>query len=298
MHNYIILGTQLKNYIFWKRLVDIIFSLIILILTFPLMLLFGIVLYFELGAFPVFVQERGIVLEKNRFKIFKLRTIKKIDNAYLRHTNINDILLKQDLQHLLTPFARWLRKTGLDELPQLFNVLSGKMSLVGPRPLMISDLEILKRENIILYQLREKYNSKPGLTGMWQIYGDRKRGLSNLVSLEYFYEVNRSPYLDLRLLLETIPLLLFAKNSDSILYQQNSLNKKITFSLFNNIEHGNKQLLVDHFDNLIQSLRHQNRKVTSGDWRQVINHLLEHDLYHSIHNSYSNTVVDLVERKN
>ena len=269
---------KIKTYCIWKRLIDISVSLLFLLIALPAIMIFALILVVELRCSPLFVQDRGLTLNKRRFKVFKLRTFRKIDESELEHSSPEDILLKPNLKSVLTPFAAWLRKTGLDELPQLINILFGHMSLVGPRPLMMQDLELMKIHYPHLYYIREKYKTKPGLTGMWQIYGDRKRGLSNLISLEYFYELNRSPYLDLRLLLETIPVLVFAKNSDAVLYQENYINKKVKFSILTNESFRQNTGYTEKFNELFINKKQSRELVSKENWGEVINFLMNNDL--------------------
>ena len=90
------------------------------------------------------------------------------------------------------------------------------MSLIGQRPLSNTDLEIIKRSNSELYYKRENLNEKPGISGYWQIYGNRKEGIKNMVELEEFYKQNKSVALDVSLFIMTVPLICFARHSDSI----------------------------------------------------------------------------------
>ncbi|MFH1527180.1 MAG: sugar transferase [Bacteroidota bacterium] len=139
------------------------------------MLIFGIILSIQLKNFPIFIQNRGITLNKFRYKIVKFRTMKQ-NNAALSEAKVSsNIFYKPELNEKLTKFSKWLRIRGLDELPQLFNVITGKMSLIGPRPLMQSDLEILKQKYPVQYLKRELFNSVPGISGLWQIYGQREK---------------------------------------------------------------------------------------------------------------------------
>jgi lipopolysaccharide/colanic/teichoic acid biosynthesis glycosyltransferase len=198
-----------------KRVVDIILSLIIIILTLPVQLIIAVVLILIFKENPLFIQSRGLTLEKFRFTIIKFKTIHS-KQALLNHNpRTKDIFLLPELSGGLKPFARFLRKTGLDELPQIYNVLLGQMSFVGPRPLMINDLEIMKNEFLHYYELRNSINSKPGITGVWQIIGDRSLGAENLIGLDIFYDENKSLLLDFKIFLTTIPLIIFAKNSDA-----------------------------------------------------------------------------------
>jgi len=207
-----------------KRVFDILLSTFFLILSMPLIVVASLILIVQFRKLPIFLQERGLTLDLHRLKILKLRTIggNEIDNA--AGTNKN-ILFKNDLSPNTTLFSRWLRKTGIDELLQLLNVLSGKMSLVGPRPLMISDLHIMKEDHPSFFYSRTKVTTNPGITGMWQVYGERSDGIKNLIDLDMFYEKNISLKLDIKILLKTIPIMLFAKHSDAIV-NVNPINKQ------------------------------------------------------------------------
>jgi O-antigen biosynthesis protein WbqP len=219
-------------YHFFKRTSDIILSLLFIVISFPIQVLIFLFLLIELKEFPIFIQKRGITLENKLFNIIKFKTIKTLPES---NTNTHNIFLKTRLEKYIGPFSRLLRKTGLDELPQLYNVLSGSMSLVGPRPLMITDLQIMKKQFPNHYHLRSHLNSKPGLSGMWQLFGNREEGIENLIELDYLYEFNRSVILDFKLLLITFSAIIFERNSDAILANkqkqtQRKLPREITIS--------------------------------------------------------------------
>ena len=205
-----------------KRLFDIFLALLLLPVVLPVVLVFAMVLWVTTGQFPFFIQERGITLDKYRLKIIKLRTIKESSK---HQKNLHkDIFFKSFYQENVTGFGYWLRKTGLDELPQVFNVLKGDMSFVGPRPLMISDLKLLKKNDWEYYKVRGSFNSKPGITGLWQIFCNRNEGAKNLIALEKIYEDMKSFKYDLKIILYTIPVVLTANNADAVF-------SKITFPI-------------------------------------------------------------------
>jgi lipopolysaccharide/colanic/teichoic acid biosynthesis glycosyltransferase len=217
--------TEKIFYLILKRLFDIIFSLILIIISFPFLLIFSFIIWYETRHFPIYSQKRGLVLDKNLFKLYKLRTLKSSDT---HQVDSIDIFIKDDLEKYVTPFGRWLRKTGMDELPQIFNVLLGSMSIVGPRPFSLSDMERMKLTQQLFYDRRRKIKSKPGITGLWQINGDRSKGIENLLELEEFYDKNRSIALDIKILLHTIPVVFFGSNSDAILKSKGkNINNKI-----------------------------------------------------------------------
>ncbi|PIQ08330.1 MAG: hypothetical protein COW71_12405 [Ignavibacteriales bacterium CG18_big_fil_WC_8_21_14_2_50_31_20] len=199
-----------------KRIFDILFSLLLLPLLLPAIIVFGIILTIINKQSPFFIQKRGITLDKYLFKIIKLRTIKDA-NLNEKFNNIHkDIFLKPFYKEKTSKFGRWLRKTGLDEIPQIFNVLKGDMSLVGPRPLMISDLKLFKKNDYEFYKFRESLNSKPGITGLWQIFCNRNEGAKNLIAFEKIYDEMKSFKYDLKILAYTIPIVLTANNTDAI----------------------------------------------------------------------------------
>jgi lipopolysaccharide/colanic/teichoic acid biosynthesis glycosyltransferase len=130
--------------------------------------------------------------------------------------NEGNILFKPCLSEYVPPFCRWLRRTGLDELPQILNVLKGEMSLVGPRPLTINDLERLQKNYPGYYYARDQITIRPGITGMWQVFGQREKGLENLILHDLFYTENTSLALDTKILGYTAFMVSTGKHSDAI----------------------------------------------------------------------------------
>lgn len=214
-----------------KRLFDLFFALLIIAVTLPLQVLLALLIFALLRENPFFVQLRGITLEKKCFRILKFKTIKKEISATIEHNNWEDIFLIQRQTIKIGKFARILRLTGIDELPQIYNVLLGKMSFVGPRPLMIRDLEIMKVQFPVQYKIRSELMAKPGITGTWQLIGDRTLGVENLIALDLFYEENRSMLFDVKMFLMTIPLVMFAKNSDAIIPRIEFVSKFFSYTL-------------------------------------------------------------------
>jgi len=197
-----------------KGIFDFISSLIILTLLLPFSILISIILLFYFKAPPVIIQERSITKERKIFKLLKFRTI-NLDSA-ISPKAFDNILFKHELSIHVNKFCRWLRTTGLDEIPQLINIIKGEMSLVGPRPFVMSDLEILHNKFPEIELKRKVIKSKPGVTGLWQVYGDRRLGLNNLIELDLQYEQQKSFWLDIKIIMKTIPLIFQAKHDDSI----------------------------------------------------------------------------------
>jgi lipopolysaccharide/colanic/teichoic acid biosynthesis glycosyltransferase len=205
-------------YNIFKRIFDFILSAFLIVILSPFFILISIIIYLETGSSPIFAQQRGIILEGNEFRIFKFRTLRHSKTTLKESFHI---FRKDDLSGLVTFSGFVLRRTGLDELPQLLNVLVGEMSLVGPRPLSLWDLQMMKENDTGLYNRRKLITSKPGITGYWQIYGNRQKGVHDLIEADEHYEKNKSFIYDLFLLTMTIPIIFFTKHSDAIIGKYN-----------------------------------------------------------------------------
>ncbi len=198
-----------------KRGIDIILSFFLLALFSPLLLILTIVIFFQTRVNPIYVQKRGLTHKKHSFNIYKLRTL--YPNTKNENTAIHNILIQSNYANSVIPIGSFLRRTGLDEIPQLINVLLGNMSLIGPRPLSFHDLDIMKDETPELYKRREMLNIIPGISGYWQIFGDREKGIENLIEHDEYYFKNRSFMLDMFLMMMTLPLMIFARHTDAII---------------------------------------------------------------------------------
>lgn len=170
-----------------KRLFDIVGACIALVLFAPLMILISISIYITMG-FPIFfTQVRAGHLGKP-FLIYKFRTMRES-----RDPSGN---LLPDEQRI-TKLGKFLRKTSLDELPELFNVIKGEMSLVGPRPLLIEYLPFYTQEEM------RRHEVKPGITGLAQVSGRNTLSWDEKLSLDLWYVDNWNLILDLKILMLT-----------------------------------------------------------------------------------------------
>jgi lipopolysaccharide/colanic/teichoic acid biosynthesis glycosyltransferase len=197
-----------------KRVVDFFAAIILTLLVSPVLFTVSCILFWQHRENPFYFQKRGLVLEKDVFTIIKFKTM---FNGSLVPLDSEEVFSKHDSFVAIDRFCKWLRKTGLDELPQLLNIIKGDMSFVGPRPLSVDDLKVIKGTTPEFYTLRAGINSKPGITGHWQIFGDRREGIKNLLDLEMFYENRKSPLYDLFLLWKTVPIVFLANHSDAYL---------------------------------------------------------------------------------
>ena len=193
-----------------KLFFDFIISLILLIGLSPLFLIIFLIIIFDSG-FPVIHKREVHSSPVNKFKFFKFRTMHIDADERLSNLLLNPIYKKEYEKYSklkndprITKFGRLLRKTSLDELPQLFNVLFGQMSLVGPRPKTTYELQKYYNKE----QIKIIYSVKPGVTGLQQISGRADLPYLDRIKIELDYVDNRSIFNDFIILLKT-PFALF-----------------------------------------------------------------------------------------
>ncbi len=212
-----------KVYEVLKRTVDVFLSLGLLIVLSPGLILVALVLTLIHRGNPIYTQKRALTLESKVFSLFKFKTI---DFSLEPISTTSEVFKKKNIYTSVNTFCAWLRKTGFDELPQLLNVLLGDMSFVGPRPLSLSDLKIIKNEYPEFHEERKQIKSKPGISGLWQVKGDRDLGIKNLMELENEYESSRSFTMDMRIVFKTLPVMFFAMHSDAYIGDDFATAKK------------------------------------------------------------------------
>lgn len=184
------------------------------------MIVIFLILFVELKTFPLFIQSRALTFRGSSFRIIKFKTIKDDFKSSRTISDENSVFLKPEFEKFIPPFSKVMRLTGMDELPQLLNVIAGKMSLIGPRPLMIADLELLQKDEPELLARRNELDCLPGITGLWQTLGNRQLGLQNLIELDLLYNKGISFSLDLIIFFITIPFILLGLSSDAILVKR------------------------------------------------------------------------------
>jgi len=183
----------------FKRLLDVILSFIGLIVTLPITLFFAILLWIANKGNPFFFQIRPGLNEK-LFKIIKFKTMNdKVD----KEGN-----LLPDAQRL-TKIGNFIRKTSLDELPQLVNVFKGDMSLIGPRPLLVEYLPLYNKNQ------KQRHNVKPGITGWAQVNGRNAIEWQQKLEYDVWYVNNISFKLDVKIILKTIQKVLISEGVNS-----------------------------------------------------------------------------------
>ena len=199
-----------ETHLAMKRLLDVCVSMLILALSLPIILFAAIAIRLTSPGSVFFKQER-LGLNGRIFTLYKFRTM--IEDAHRRreevsHLNeMNGPVFKSKADPRVTPVGRFLRKFSLDELPQLWNVLKGDMSLVGPRPPIPEEVESYHRWH------RRRLSMKPGLTCLWQVSGRNNVDFDRWMELDLQYIDNWSPTLDLKILLRTIPAVLTGKGA-------------------------------------------------------------------------------------
>lgn len=193
----------------WKRILDIACIVVALPVLVPVTLLISALIWFASPGPILYLNERVGYLGR-KFICFKFRTMKVNADVGVHQKHLAD-LMKSDTPMTkmdckgdprVIPFGGFLRATGLDELPQLLNVIGGQMSIVGPRPCLPYEYD-----NYVPAQKR-RFNSLPGLTGLWQVSGKNKTTFSEMIALDIHYTETMSPWLDLKIMFKTIPALL------------------------------------------------------------------------------------------
>jgi len=183
-----------------KRSFDLFCTILALVVLAPFMAAVAVAI--KLGSpGPVFFRQLRAGRDGRAFLMFKFRTM--VEGAderkdELRHLNEADGVFKIADDPRITPTGRWLRRTYLDELPQLFNVIRGEMSLVGPRPLPLDEDEKIHGWH------RDRLHVRPGITGHWQVLGSARIPVKEMVKLDYLYVANWSVWNDIKLLLRTV----------------------------------------------------------------------------------------------
>lgn len=218
-------------YFVCKRCVDITLAALMLIVVSPLLLLIAIMIKWDSPGPVLFVQERvgarrrprdgRVVWEIRNFTMYKFRSMvqnadQSIHQEYIK-AFVEGSAAANGADHppfkliddpRVTKVGAWLRKTSLDELPQLLNVLKGEMSLVGPRPVPTYEVAQYQPAHY------ERLAALPGITGLWQVSGRCQVSFEEMVAMDISYVRNQSLYLDLKLLLRTIPVVLSGQGAE------------------------------------------------------------------------------------
>lgn len=223
-------GKDSAFYHFSKRLLDTVIAIALLILLSPLMLFIAILIKLDTSGPVIFIQERvgakrhstngRTIWKVENFHFYKFRTMthgvdQSVHRDYIQawiegqvEPNADDSKFKLTNDPRVTRIGHILRKTSLDELPQLLNVLKGEMSLVGPRP--VPTYEVAEYQP----QHHERLAGMPGITGLWQVEGRCKVTFEEMIRLDIEYLHSQSLWLDIKILFRTIPAVLSGEGAE------------------------------------------------------------------------------------
>jgi lipopolysaccharide/colanic/teichoic acid biosynthesis glycosyltransferase len=200
-----------KVYLINKRLIDIFGSLIGLILLSPLFLLIAILIKLEDRNGPVFFKQVRVGKDEKEFSMLKFRSMvsnaEELLESLLEQNEVSGAMFKMKDDPRVTRIGKFIRKTSIDELPQLINVLKGEMSLVGPRPPLLREVEEYTEYD------KQRLLVTPGCTGLWQVSGRSNLGFDEMVELDINYIKTRSIFKDTMLIFKTIKVLLGSKDA-------------------------------------------------------------------------------------
>jgi exopolysaccharide biosynthesis polyprenyl glycosylphosphotransferase len=193
-----------------KRGMDLVIATPLVILIAPLLAILAVAIKLDSRG-PVFFAQQRVGRRGRHFRLFKLRTM-SVDaeqrRAQLIAQSTESGWLKLDHDPRVTRTGRWLRRLSLDELPQLWNVVRGEMSLVGPRPLIPAEDEHVQA------WARGRLDLTPGITGYWQVLGRTRIPFEEMVKLDYLYVMNWSLWEDVRLMLRTLPVVIGGRGAN------------------------------------------------------------------------------------
>lgn len=200
-----------KSYLILKRSLDIVGASLGLLMLSPFLVLLAIIIKFEDKKASIFFSQSRVGLDGKTFKMYKFRSM--VSDAEDRLANLlhqnetTGAMFKMTNDPRVTKVGRFIRKTSLDELPQLWNVLKGEMSLVGPRPPLPREVA-----EYTSYDL-QRLSVVPGCTGLWQVSGRSNIGFKEMVDLDIFYIKTRSFMMDLKIIVKTITVLFGSKDA-------------------------------------------------------------------------------------
>ncbi|MCS0826789.1 sugar transferase [Cytobacillus firmus] len=200
-----------QSYLFFKRTIDIVGAFFGVIFLFWLFALVAILIKIEDPKGPVFFKQTRIGKNEKEFKMYKFRSMitnaeEKL-NELLKYNEASGAMFKMKNDPRITRIGRFIRKTSIDELPQLLNVLRGEMSLVGPRPPLpreVKDYSSYDKQRLLV---------TPGCTGLWQVSGRSNIGFDEMVQLDIKYIKSRSIRNDIIIILKTFKLLIGSKDA-------------------------------------------------------------------------------------
>ena len=197
-------------YLFSKRAIDIVGSIVGLVLLSPILLIVAIAIKLESKG-PIIFSQKRIGLKGKAFKMYKLRSMvedaEKLKKDLMKSNEMSGPMFKMKDDPRVTRVGKFIRKTSIDELPQLVNVLKGDMSLVGPRPSLPKEVKKFKP------WMKKRLEVKPGLTCFWQVSGRNNIDFEDWMKLDIKYVEERSFLVDIKLIFKTFFVLFGDENA-------------------------------------------------------------------------------------
>lgn len=194
-----------------KRLLGIFLAVAGLLVLLPLFAVIALLIKISEPRGTVFFKQIRVGKDGKTFEIYKFRTMRMNAEAelqkYLKQNEVSGAMFKMKKDPRVTKLGRILRKTSIDELPQLWNVLKGDMALIGPRPPLPREVEAYTAYD------KQRLQITPGCTGMWQVSGRSTLSFQEMIELDLFYIRNLSPLLDVKILCRTVVVLLHPKGA-------------------------------------------------------------------------------------
>nr|WP_246079015.1 sugar transferase [Paenibacillus piri] len=200
-----------KYYLLAKKTMDILGAIAGILLCFPLLLVIAILIKWEDPKGSVFFKQIRLGKNGKPFYMYKFRSMvansEELLQQLLSQNEMNGAMFKMKDDPRVTRIGKFIRKTSIDEMPQLWNVLKGEMSLVGPRPPLPREVESYTSYD------RQRLLVTPGCTGLWQVSGRNGLSFKQMVELDLAYIRQRSIWLDMKLILKTVWIIVFPNNA-------------------------------------------------------------------------------------
>ncbi len=199
-----------KTYDIIKKIIDVVLSAVSLILLIPIFIIISVMIKVESKG-PVFFVQKRVGLNGKTFNMYKFRSMvqnaEELKYSLKENNDMDGPMFKMKNDPRITRIGKFIRKTSIDELPQLFNILKGEMSFVGPRPSLPEEVEQFEP------WMKERLIVKPGLTCFWQISGRNNINFIEWMKMDIKYIKERSIFLDIKLIVKTLIVFLGDKNA-------------------------------------------------------------------------------------
>jgi lipopolysaccharide/colanic/teichoic acid biosynthesis glycosyltransferase len=199
------------SYIFFKRSIDLIGAIIGLLLLSPLLIIVSLVIKIQDPNGSVFFKQKRVGIDGNEFYMYKFRSMvtnaEELLDALMHRNDTTGAMFKLKDDPRVTKIGKFIRKTSIDELPQLWNVIRGEMNLVGPRPPLPREVKQYTKYDF------QRLLVIPGCTGLWQISGRSNLSFKEMVELDLYYIKHKSILFDIKIILKTINVMFGSKDA-------------------------------------------------------------------------------------